>query len=169
MTLKRRFTFSFILLGLLLLPLISAAESAHFNKSGLPLPRFASLRTNEVNVRTGPGVKYPLEWIFIRKDLPVKITAEFEHWRQIKDWQGNEGWVHKVMLSGHRTILFTDKSTPLFAQPNEEAKIIVLVETNIIANFKGCESDWCQVQVQNFKGWVQKHRVWGILPDEGSK
>lgn len=166
---KRCFTLVFILTGLFIWPMGTFADSTHFNKSGLPLPRFASLRTNEVNVRTGPGVKYPLEWIFIRKDLPVKITAEFEHWRQIKDWQGNEGWVHKVMLSGHRTILFTQKSTPVFAQPNEDARIIVLVEENIIGNFKGCQNNWCQVQVQNFKGWVQKQRVWGVLPDESSK
>ncbi|HKH69397.1 MAG TPA: SH3 domain-containing protein, partial [Reyranella sp.] len=66
--------------------------------SGLPIPRFASLRSDEVNVRTGPGPRYPIDWVFKRKAMPVEIVAEFENWRKIRDWQGASGWVHQSLL-----------------------------------------------------------------------
>ena len=72
--------------------------------TGLPVPRFVSLRSAEVNVRTGPGTRYPVEWVFVKRDIPVEITAEFDTWRRIRDWEGTEGWVHQSMLSGKRAI-----------------------------------------------------------------
>jgi SH3-like domain-containing protein len=156
--------FKLLIAGILMLcghmQIANAAE--YFNQTGLLLPRFASLRTNEVNVRTGPGVKYPLEWIFVKRDLPVKIIAEFEHWRMIKDWQGNEGWVHKVMLSGHQTVMVMDEKVEIHAKPKLGSKILAVAEKNVIADFKSCQGEWCQIRVHNFKGWVSKSSLWGV-------
>src|SRR5919204_606278 len=77
--------------------------------SGLPLPRFASLRSDEVNVRTGPGTRYPVDWVFKRKGMPVEIVAEFENWRKIRDWQGASGWVHQSLLTGKRSFIIPAK------------------------------------------------------------
>src|SRR5258708_2086270 len=85
--------------------------------SGLPLPRFASLRSDEVNVRTGPGTRYPVDWVFKRKAMPVEIVAEYENWRKIRDWQGASGWVHHSLLTGKRRFIIPSKATTLHKTP----------------------------------------------------
>ena len=81
----------------------SQKESKAFRSTEYPLPRFVSLRSDEVYVRTGPGQKYPVQWIFRKKDVPVEIILEYDVWRKVKDYDGHEGWVHKTLLSGKRT------------------------------------------------------------------
>src|SRR3977135_3649158 len=111
--------------GLFILPLsVGAAHAAHTPStahrkgSGLPLPRFASLRSDEVNVRTGPGTRYPVDWVFKRKGMPVEIVAEYENWRKIRDWQGASGWVHQSLLTGKRSFIIPSKAA---SQPNTPA------------------------------------------------
>src|ERR1700757_4096765 len=86
--------------------------------SGLPLPRFASLRSDEVNVRTGPGTRYPVDWVFKRKGMPVEIVAEFENWRKNRDLQGASGWVHQSLLTGKRSFLIASKAASLHKTPS---------------------------------------------------
>jgi SH3-like domain-containing protein len=81
------------------------------------LPRFVSLRASEVNLRTGPGIRYPIEWVFKRRDLPVEVVDEFESWRRIRDWEGTLGWVHQSMLRGRRTALVTGEPRVLRRAP----------------------------------------------------
>ena len=81
--------------------------------NALPLPRYVSLRSNSVNLHVGPGKNYPVEWRYVLQNLPVEIIAEFDTWRQIRDWQGTQGWVHKSLLSGRRTVWVLHKQRPL--------------------------------------------------------
>src|SRR5579862_3380664 len=102
------------------LPLVtSEVRAAGTEASGLPLPRFASLRSDEVNLRSGPGVRYPVDWIYTRRDLPVEVIAEFDTWRKIRDWQGTEGWVHQSFLSARRMVVVTGERRRLRADPDE--------------------------------------------------
>ena len=90
------------------------AQSASGDKDALTqVQRFVSLRADEVNVRAGPGVRYPVKWVFVRKLMPVEVIAEFDTWRKIRDWEGAEGWVHRAMLSGRRSIVVTGKVATL--------------------------------------------------------
>ena len=86
--------------------------------TGLPLPRYVSLKGSEGNARRGPGLSNRIDWVFTRAGMPLRITAEFEHWRRVEDKDGLGGWIHYMLLSGIRTVLFTDPMTDLHARPD---------------------------------------------------
>jgi SH3-like domain-containing protein len=132
----------------------------------LPVPRFVSLRSEPVNVRTGPGERYPIDWVFNRKDLPVEIVAEFENWRKIRDVDGAEGWVHQRMLAGRRSVLIRDKVRELRRRPQGEADVVARLEPNVVARLMECQGPWCRVETQGIAGWLRRGEVWGVYPDE---
>ena len=134
--------------------------------SGLPIPRFVSLRADEVNVRTGPGVRYPVDWVFVRRHMPVEVTAEFDTWRKIRDWQGTEGWVHKSMLSGRRMLLVTGAIRTLRRARSVEAPAVARAEPGVVARLIGCEDEWCEVEADGYAGWLRRAAFWGTYPDE---
>ena len=136
-------------------------------QTGLPLPRFVSLRSNQVNLRTGPGFRYPVEWVYLKSDLPVEITAEFESWRRIKDFNGKEGWIYQPMLSGRRTVRITQQSLLLRAA-NKDALPLAKIEPGAIGRLMLCPSgvNLCKVEFDHFQGWVFKNKLWGVYPDE---
>lgn len=135
-------------------------------RSGLPVPRFVTLRSDEVNVRTGPGVRYPVEWVFVRKGMPVEITAEFDTWRRIRDIDGAQGWVHQSMLSGRRSLTVTGKMRTLRREASESAEAMAQVEPGVIGRIRKCHGAWCQVELQGYKGWLQRSEIWGVYPTE---
>jgi len=136
--------------------------------SGLPLPRFAALRSAEVNVRTGPGVQYPVDWVFQRQGMPVEIIAEYRTWRKIRDWQGTQGWVHQSLLAGRRTAIVIGGTRALLAKPEPDARIVANLEAGVIANLVSCPegSAWCRLEVDGFDGWMRRVDFWGTLKDE---
>ena len=136
--------------------------------SGLPLPRFASLRAGEVNVRTGPGVQYPVDWVFQRQGMPVEIIAEYRTWRKIRDWQGTQGWVHQSLLAGKRTAIVIGGMRALLSKPEADAKPVAQLEAGVIANLLSCpeQSAWCRIEVDGFDGWLRRVDFWGTLKDE---
>ena len=108
-------------------------------ESGLAIPRMVSLRSNLINARSGPGARYPIEWVYRQKTAPVEITAEFELWRKIKDWEGSESWVHKSMLSGTRTIKMTAKGeSNVYARPDYNSRVIAKVEDQVVGQVLKC-------------------------------
>ncbi len=134
--------------------------------SGLPIPRFASLRSDEVNVRTGPGTRYPVEWVFKRKAMPVEIVAEHENWRKIRDWQGASGWVHQSLLSGKRSFIVASKAASLHKTPAASAEIVAKLEPEVMGEIRSCTGDWCRVRVSSVTGWLQRTAMWGIYKSE---
>lgn len=147
----------------------SAAQAApaNINNSGLPIPRFVSLKAGEVNVRTGPGTRYPIQWVYKRDGMPVEIIEEFEHWRKIRDMEGSTGWLHKTMLEGKRHVVIKGKEACILrADPKETARPILKAEPQVIAPVVECEKEWCRVQVSGRKGWVEKKYVFGVYADE---
>jgi SH3-like domain-containing protein len=144
---------------------VAGAHQAAAN-SGLPLPRFASLRAAEVNVRTGPGMRYPVEWVFVYRNMPVEIVAEFDTWRKIRDWEGAEGWVHQQMLSGRRTVMIRTGPQPMRREPDENAPVVARIEARVIGRLQQCRESWCRVEVSGFTGWMQRDQFWGVYADE---
>jgi SH3-like domain-containing protein len=134
--------------------------------SGLPVPRFASLRSGEVNVRSGPGARYPVEWVFLYRNMPVEITAEYEQWRKVRDWQGTEGWVHQSMLSGRRSVMIVGNERGLYEEPAPNARLLARIEDKVVARVLRCREDWCRVEVAGLRGWVNRASVWGVYEDE---
>lgn len=130
--------------------------------TGMPMPRFAVLTRNEVNVRTGPGERYPIDWVFTRKHMPVQIVGEYEHWRKIRDFEGTEGWVHKAMLSGQKSVMFIKGGFMLRREASYNSAPVVKVEQTVTADVSECVDGWCLVEVGGFKGWAQHDYLWGI-------
>jgi SH3-like domain-containing protein len=159
-----------LLAAVLLLPL-SVAAPAQEAPSGLPLPRFVSLRADEVNLRTGPGVRYPIDWVYQRKGLPVQVIAEYEAWRQIRDAEGTTGWVHRTMLSGKRTVAINGDATRLYREPTGSAPVAAWVEPGVIGELLECDGDWCRISAtdRGVEGWIERRGLWGVLPDEAGR
>lgn len=134
--------------------------------TGLPVPRFVSLRSDEVNVRTGPGMRYPVEWVFLRKDIPVEITAEYDTWRRIRDWEGAEGWVHQSMLSGRRSVVVTGEVRSLRRSPALGSPSVARVEPGVVGNLNRCREAWCEIDVRGYEGWLERGEFWGVYPGE---
>lgn len=135
-------------------------------ESGLTLPRFVSLRASEVNMRTGPGTRYPIDWVYKQRNLPVEIVDEFDTWRRIRDWEGSEGWVHQSMLHSRRSIMVVDDWVLLRRDPQQDALSVARLEPGAIGRLESCGDVWCVVAVQGFKGWLRRDDVYGIHGDE---
>jgi SH3-like domain-containing protein len=138
--------------------------------SGLPVPRFVSLKSDHVNVRSGPTKDNDVAWIYTRPSLPVEITAEFENWRRIRDSEGSEGWVYHSLLSGRRTAVVTakikDSLTPLYDSADAASAVAAKLEPGVVATVRRCSSGWCRVNGNGFDGWIEQQRLWGVYPDE---
>lgn len=137
------------------------------NTSGLPVPRFVSIKSDETNVRTGPGTRYPIQWVYRRTGLPVEVVEEYDLWRKIKDVEGSTGWVHKSMLDGKRNVLIKGGEPRVIkAEPEEDAKSIIKAEPMVVAQLIECLPEWCRIQVSGRKGWLEKKYLWGAYPEE---
>jgi SH3-like domain-containing protein len=128
-----------------------------------------SLRSNLINARSGPGSRYPIEWIYKQKNAPVEIVAEFELWRKIKDWEGSETWVHKAMLVNKRWIKMTKPGTAnVYAKPQNDSRVIAKVEDQVIGKVEKCpeQKDFCLIRFSAIEGWVNRNDFYGIYPGE---
>lgn len=139
--------------------------------SGLPLPRYVSLKSGRINVRRGPGDDYPIEWVFEKKGLPVEITAESDRWRRIRDREGDTGWVWHSMLDGRRTAIVENTSgsgmpIALHAEPDPSAPVVAFAEPGVVAQLAACKGRWCELKASGYEGWVERAALWGIYPDE---
>jgi SH3-like domain-containing protein len=134
--------------------------------TNLPLPRYVSLKANEANARRGPDTTHRIDWVYKRRDLPLRVTAEFEHWRRVEDMEGQGGWMHYALLSGVRTALVAHDMTQLRARPQEGARELALLELGVIGTLRHCDPDWCEVDFDGMSGWVPKSALWGVAPDE---
>ncbi len=132
--------------------------------SGLPLPRFVSLRSDRVNMRTGPGVQYPVDWTYLRRGFPVEVIAEFDAWRKIRDWEGAEGWVHQSMIAGRRTLVVIGSVRPLRRKEGDETQPVALVEPGVVGELLECpkESLFCRVGLASQVGWLKRSEFWGV-------
>ena len=160
------------LLGVLLRAEIAyaAGDIATGSVSGLPIPRFVSLKSDRVNVRAGPNKDQDVRWVYTKAGMPVEITAEFENWRRIRDWEGAEGWVYHSLLSGKRTAVVAPSQSsnlvPLFDKADAKAAEAAKLQPGVMGSIKTCDGQWCLFAGKNFSGYVQQDRLWGAYPKE---
>jgi SH3-like domain-containing protein len=158
------------LLGVLLLTLLGTrapAAPAAAENGVLKVPRFVSLHADKVNLRTGPGAQYPIEWVLTRRNMPVEIIAEFEHWRRIREWDGTVGWVQEHMIDGKRfAIIENGANRPIYAVPDPAAALVARAEPGAIARLDECRGAWCRVAAAGISGWISRDDIWGAYPNE---
>src|ERR1700731_633953 len=148
----------------------AAGEIGTGPKSGLPVPRFVSLKPDRVNVRGGPTRDHEVTFVYTRAGLPVEITAESDNWRRIRDWEGSEGWVYHSLLSGRRTAVAMPKDknrlVPLYDKGDSGGTILAQLQAGVLAQVKQCSANWCRISGPRFDGWVVQEQLWGVYANE---
>lgn len=154
------------LLATLTTALAQSDESSgtRLGPTGLPLPRYASLASDEVNMRKGPGSEYPIRWVYRRPGLPVRIVDEADVWRKVEDPDGDVGWVHSALLSSRRTVMVRGGIAELRRTPSRSAAALLRIEPGVIGRLVRCEPGWCLVEFDGKRGWLEKSALWGVDP-----
>lgn len=135
-------------------------------------PKFMSLRANEVYLRVGPGLQYPIRWVYRRKGLPVEIIGHYDVWRHVRDWQGTEGWIHIGLLSSLRTVIVKGNTRTIYQEPSRGSPALAKLEPGVIANLVECRDAWCRVETRGhsvIRGWLLRSEIWGVTADETVK
>ncbi len=142
----------------------AAAEKG--SVTGLDIPRYVSLKSSEANVRRGPSLSHRVDWVFLRRGMPLQVTAEHGHWRRVQDMDEASGWVHYSLLSGNRTAVATAEKASLREEPSEASEVVAWVEPGVILSLEACIKDWCEASAEGRTGWTPKSGIWGVDPDE---
>ena len=152
-------------------PLMAIAQEAKLTVrgSGLPVPRFVSLKFNKANLRSGPGSEYPVLWQYRQAGLPLLVDAEFGVWRKVRDADGTTGWMHGAGLSLRRMAFIHDGMAKIYQQDSSESGLVAVAEKNALLELESCPKNWCRVTTDTVKGWVQRTKIWGVLKDESLK
>lgn len=143
-----------------------AAQNGRGPVTNLPLPRFVSLKGSEGNARRGPSLSHRIDWVFTHPGMPLRVTAEFGHWRRVEDRDGAGGWVHYALLSGVRTVIVEEDMTELHARADAKSAVVALAEMGAVARLEECTPDWCEISAEEADGWVPKTAIWGVEADE---
>lgn len=151
----------------------SVAIAQEIGPSGLPLPRFVSLRAGRVNLRVGPGTNYAVEWMYTKPGLPMEIIQEYDNWRRVRDSDGAEGWINQSLLSGSRTAIVSpwhkgkdDVQISLYREASRAASIRAYLEPGVIGSIRSCNGSWCEMELGGERGWVEQAQIWGAYPGE---
>jgi SH3-like domain-containing protein len=149
---------------------VGAVGQSDGASSGLPVPRYVSLKADKVNVRGGPSRDHDVAWVFTRAGIPVEITAESENWRRIRDAEGAEGWVFHSLLSGRRTALVSPAAKspafPLYDRPDTGTRVVAKLEPGVLGTVRTCDKKWCRIFGEGFDGFIEQHLLWGVYPNE---
>ncbi len=145
---------------------VGANGGARGSVTNLPLPRYVSLKVSEGNARRGPSLSHRIDWVFVRRDMPLEITGEHEHWRRVRDREGAGGWVHYSLLSGVRTVIVTEQMAELRMQPELDAPVVARAESGVVARLSDCELNWCRIAAAGQRGWIEKTGLWGVAAGE---
>jgi SH3-like domain-containing protein len=151
----------------------AAVESAE-KSAALPVPRFVSLKSDKVNVRKGPSTDQAIVWVFSRAGLPVEVIAESDNWRRVRDSEGADGWVFHSLLSARRTALITpwskgDERVPLYSSNSTGSRAVAELQSGVLGNVLSCDGEWCNVSVDDYSGYVQQDKLWGVYKGEEVK
>lgn len=144
----------------LCLAALAVPAAAQVTPSGLPVPRFVSLKFAEVNGRSGPSDQHPILWTYHRRGLPMQVVAETENWRRVQDPDGVLVWVHKRVLDGRFTVVAT-ADTPLLERPDPDSAPKAVAEAGVILQVRACRGEWRRVSAGDFNGWARAGTLWG--------
>ena len=133
----------------------------------LPLPRYVSMKAPEGYARRGPSSTHRIDWVFKRRNMPLRVVDEYGHWRRVQDREGAGGWMHYSLLSGNRTVIVEDdRLLDLRRRPSTEAPVAARLEPGVVAWLGECGGGWCELRVEGADGWAETAALWGVGPDE---
>jgi len=156
-----------VLFSGLLTVLLSGSSSAQtVGASGNPLPRFVAMSASKANLRTGPGRQYPVDWVYMRRGLPLEIIDEHGAWRKVRDHEGVEGWMLVSLLYGKRTVMIRGKQRNLLDEPKLDAPVVIIADPGVIGEIDQCQGLWCEVVINGESGWIERRHVWGVYAAE---
>ncbi len=157
---------SIIILALLIICLdIKASETG--TVTGLELPRYVSLKSDDANIRVGPSKNYPINLKYIIKNFPLLIIDEYKDWRKVSDFQNNTGWIHRSLITGQRYGLIISKDDEKINILNSENGIIIgEIFIDNLVEIRKCKINTCYIAVENESGWVSKKNIWGVKDNE---
>ncbi len=156
--------------GAILICFISFTQNTYADigkETGLEIPRYVSLKSNDANIRVGPSKNYPIEIKYIKKNYPLKVVEEYEEWRKVEDFKKNIGWIHKSLISGTRTgIILSNDNKTIRLLNTLDGNVIGEIGKGNIVYLEKCKIDWCLVTAENLKGWMDKKYIWGVKEKE---
>jgi SH3-like domain-containing protein len=140
----------------------SAAGAERPTPSGLPVPRYVSLKFDKVNARAGPGDDHRLLWVYRARGLPLQVIAETSEWRRVCDPEGTLAWVHKRVTDGRRTTMNTAaQPVALLKRPKDGFRAQAYLNPRSLAALDRCDKGWCKVKADHAAGWVREGVLWG--------
>ena len=152
---KKTFFFFFIFMALVQNILANVTE----------LPKFMSIKVNEANLRAGPGTNFPIELIYIKKNLVIEVIDDFENWYKIIDEEGNQGWLHKSLTGSKRYFVVSNHASKLYQSPKNKKPMLTLA-IGLRGKIKSCRNKWCNIKFTEYSGWIKKTDIWGVYQDE---
>ncbi len=157
-----------LILALLLFTSFSKISYSNIGKvTGLEIPRYVSLKSNDSNIRVGPSKNYPIVIKYINKHFPLKIIEEYEEWRKIEDHMNNIGWIHRSLITGDRSgIIISNDNENIGILNTVGGKIIGKIGIGNIVSLNKCKIDWCFISTDSYKGWISKNNIWGVEKKE---
>ncbi|KLI63982.1 SH3 domain-containing protein [Aurantiacibacter marinus] len=133
---------------------------AHAQDTGVPY--WASLAAEEANMRVGAGEQFPIEWVYERPGLPLKVIRRHQGWRLVQEPDGTQGWIFSGLLSDKRTAIVTGQDlAPMRESGSDQAQLRWNLEPGVIGDLGQCAVDWCELDVEGHRGWVEQDRLWG--------
>lgn len=140
-------------------------------ETGLPVPRYVSVKSREARLRIGPSLDYGTQWVYTVPGLPMEILAEYGNWRQVRDCDGVSGWMHKALLSSKRTAVvgpWHASTVSLRETPKSDARVVAKLEARVRLSVHGCDGIWCNVDVpgHDIDGFIRQSALWGVYPNE---
>jgi len=154
---------------------LAHAQATNRGASGLPLPRFVSLKASKVNMRVGPGLDYAIAWRYTRAGVPMEIIQEYDNWRKVRDAEGAEGWINQALLSGERTAIAAPwmRDRPeaeayilVYGEKDARSPVLAKLAPGVVVRIQGCDGTWCESSVDGITGWVSQQELWGAYPGE---
>ena len=157
-----------ILIAFISIIIFSQVCNADIGKeTGLEIPRYVSLKSDDANIRVGPSKNYPIEIKYVKRNYPLKVLEEYEEWRKVEDFKNNIGWIHKSLISGNRTGIVLSKDNKNIELLNTlGGNVIGEIGRENIINLEKCKIDWCLVSREKFRGWIDKQHIWGVKQNE---
>ena len=143
-----------------------AEEIKRGSVTNFPIPRYVSMKAVEANVRRGPSLSHRIDWVFTRRDMPLRVTAEHGHWRRVQDRDGQGGWIHYSLISGTRTVIVEEDLLALFPRPEAAGQIVARREHGVVARLGKCDEGWCRISAGGYRGWAPKTSLWGVGRNE---
>ncbi len=147
--------------------ILALTSSLGHSASPIKTPYYASIKVDEANVRTGPSIKYPIQWVYQKERWPVKVVATFEGWRKITDQFGDAGWIHETLINRRRNVVVNSRGVQeVYRLPITTSNVQFIAEKGVLAKLISCKSNWCKIKASGNKGWIQSAHLWGVDEDE---